>query len=290
MSGRGIMGEPTKPKLYDYLDYRGFLRAYYVHQKSTKRTFSFRAFSRRAKLKSPNYLKLVMEGERNLSSEMAARFAEALGLDAEESTYFVNLVAFNQATTVRERNVHYRVLTGSRRYRQARRLELAQAAYHSTWYLPAIRELAAREDFRNDPAWIGRTLKPQITANEARQAIATLLAIGLLEEDEEGQLSQSDQLVTTGPETRSLHIANYHHMMLQRAIESIDLVPSHERDISSLTLCLSANGLRRLKTRIQSFRRELLELSLLEGNPEQVVQLNFQLFPLSRRRDEEDVK
>jgi hypothetical protein len=40
--------------------------------------------------------------------------------------------------------------------------------------------------------------------------------------------------------------------------------------------------LRRLKERVQSFRRELLELSGLESEPSQVVQLNFQLFPLSR--------
>jgi uncharacterized protein (TIGR02147 family) len=70
--------------------------------------------------------------------------------------------------------------------------------------------------------------------------------------------------------------------MTQRAIESIDLVPAAERDISSLTLCLGRGGLATLKTRLQRLRRELLELSALETDPEQVVQVNFQLFPLSR--------
>jgi hypothetical protein len=36
------------------------------------------------------------------------------------------------------------------------------------------------------------------------------------------------------------------------------------------------------KERIQRVRRELLELSALDKNPEQVIQINFQLFPLSR--------
>jgi uncharacterized protein (TIGR02147 family) len=70
--------------------------------------------------------------------------------------------------------------------------------------------------------------------------------------------------------------------MTQRAIESIDLVPPQERDISSLTLCLSRGGLTAFKERIQRFRRELLELSAMEADPQQVVQINFQLFPLSR--------
>jgi len=50
---------------------------------------------------------------------------------------------------------------------------------------------------------------------------------------------------------------------------------------------LSRGGLRAFKERLQRFRRELLELSALESEPEQVVQLNFQLFPLSRGKRRE---
>ncbi len=104
--------------------------------------------------------------------------------------------------------------------------------------------------------------------------------------DEEGVLRQVDALLSTGPETRGVHIANYHRSMMQHAIQSIDLVNAKDRDISSLTLCVGPSGLRLFKERIQRFRRELLELSAREDEPEQVVQINFQLFPLSRGRDE----
>ena len=89
------------------------------------------------------------------------------------------------------------------------------------------------------------------------------------------------------PETVGIHVANYHRAMMVRAAESIDLVPSDDRDISSLTLGVGQGGLARLKERVQRFRRELLELSLLEDEPERVVQLNFQLFPLSKARPED---
>jgi hypothetical protein len=42
----------------------------------------------------------------------------------------------------------------------------------------------------------------------------------------------------------------------------------------------------RLKERINEFRRELLQISELEGEPERVVQTNFQLFPMSKKREE----
>jgi uncharacterized protein (TIGR02147 family) len=79
-------------------------------------------------------------------------------------------------------------------------------------------------------------------------------------------------------------------MMMQRAAEAMEQIPAPERDISALTLCLGEGGLARLKQRLQHFRRELLELSALEEDPRDVVQLNFQLFPLSQEPEDREAK
>ncbi|HWA78597.1 MAG TPA: TIGR02147 family protein [Polyangiaceae bacterium] len=268
--------------VYAYLDYRAFLRDHYAAKKESSRAFSYRSFSKRAGVSSPNYLKLVIDGKRSLSPKMAERFAYACALDPDATRYFVHLVAFNQAKTSSERAEYYDKLAGFQSYRQAHKLEIAHAAYYSDWYMPAIRELVASASFREDPEWIADQLIPKIAPLQARRALEILMDLGLLVRNASGHLVQSDPLLSTGPETRGLHIAAFHRAMTQRAIESIDLVPAGERDISSLTLCLGRGGLRALKERLQRFRRELLELSALETDPEQVVQLNFQLFPLSR--------
>ncbi len=276
------MSKDSAVDVYGYLDYRAYLREFYAAKKAKSRAFSYRAFSKRAGVASPNYLKLVVEGKRSLSSKMAERFAHACGLDVDATRYFVHLVAFNQAKTSTERALYYGKLTSFQRYRQAHRLEVAHAAYYSDWFMPAIRELAASRDFNSDPEWIADQLVPSITPLQAARALETLVELGLLVTDATGRLVQADALLSTGAETRGLHIAAFHRAMTQRAIESIDLVPAQDRDISSLTLCLSRGGLRAFKERIQRVRRELLELSALETDPEQVVQINFQLFPLSR--------
>lgn len=270
--------------MFDYLDHRAFLRDYYLDKKQ-RRGQSFRSFSRRAGLGSPNYLKLVIDGHRNLTDRMAARFAKAAGLSGDGADYFVELVRFNRATSTADRADHYAKLTGFRRFRKARPLDAAFAEYHSKWYLPAVRELAARTDFQADPYWIASVLWPAIPPADAAEALRTLLSLGLLVENAEGRVVQGEVLVSTGPEVRSVVVANYHRAMLERAGASIDAVPSDQRDISSLTLCLGTDGLRRLKERVQRFRRELLDLSALEEDPKQVVQMNFQLFPLSRLED-----
>ena len=275
--------------VFAYLDYREFLRDLYARKKATDRGFSHRAFSKRAGLRSTNYLHLVMQGKRNLSPEMAVSFARGCGLVENEATYFCELVTFTQANTTDERNQAYDRLARHRQFRSVHQLGVAQAAYHSSWYMPAIRELAQREDFRGeDPAWIARTLEPAISPLEARSALATLLELGLLAKDESGRIRQADELVTTGPGPLGHHVVNYHRAMLARASEAIDRIPREEREISSVTLCVSHDTLLRLKARIREFRRELLQLAELEGEPERVVQINFQLFPLSKKEDPKD--
>jgi uncharacterized protein (TIGR02147 family) len=265
--------------VFRYLDYRVFLADFYKAKK--RRSFSYRAFSRAAGLGAPNYLKLVIAGQRNLTHAMAARFAEACGLSGEGADYFVRLVDFNQAKSAAQRNASYEKLGAFRRYRHAHKLELAQAAYHSNWYLPAIRELCASTDFRDDPAWLASVLRPPIKEGEAKQALEILLELGLIERDARGRLRQRDAVVSTGPETRGMNIANYHAEMMRRATAAMELVPAAERDISSLTLCLGPEGLARIKRRIQEFRRELIELAENQTERSQAIQLNFQLFPLS---------
>lgn len=277
----------TNPDVFEYLDYRAYLRDYYAYAKEARRGFSFRNFSRRAGLGSPNHLKRVMEGQRNLTPEMAQRFAEALGLGGEAADYFTHLVQFGQAKTSTERSRAYEKLTGFKAYRRTRKLDLAHAAYHSTWYVPAVRELAAREDFRAEPAWIARRLLPPIKPSEAKGALDILLDLGLLKREEGGRVVQAEPLITTGPEMHALHIANYHRTMMQRAAESIDLVPSARRDISAVTILVGDGGMTRVKQMIRHFRRQLLELAVSEPKPTQVVQVNFQIFPLSVARDQE---
>ena len=267
--------------VFDYLDYRAFLHDYYVGMKEKGRGFSYRTFSRRAGLGSPNHLKRVMEGERNLPPEMAVRFAEALSLEGEAADYFVELVRFCQAKTSVERARAYARLITFSTYRKTRKLDIAHAEYHATWYIPAVRELAARGDFKADPRWIGARLWPQIKAAEAKLALDTLLKLGLLRQQEDGKVIQAEPLITTGPEMHAVHIANYHRTMMERAAASIDLVPSAGRDISAVTILVGPEGMKRVKEKIRRFRRELLEFALSEVGATQVVQLNLQLFPLS---------
>lgn len=76
----------------EYTDYRQFVKDRFGYLKTVNPSFSYRVFSRSAGFGSPNYLKLIAEGKRNLGPLAAVKFATGLGLDAAETEAFVALV------------------------------------------------------------------------------------------------------------------------------------------------------------------------------------------------------
>ncbi len=276
------------PDIYEFLDYREYLGAYYEAAKENVPAFSYRYFSRRAGYSSPNYLKLVMDGERNLTEKSTHQMIKGLGLEGEEARFFRALVNFNQATSAREKNEYFEEVSASRRFRSARRIDRSMFEYLSCWYYPAIREMAARDDFRDDPAWIGRQLFPRVPAKKVREALDLLLELGLLERDEDGAIVRGEPALTTGHEVRSLAIGNYHRQMLERAAESIDTVPREMRDVSGMTVCIDAATVAEIKGRIHTFREQLMEICERETDEDKslLYQICFQLFPLSRWESE----
>ena len=66
------------------------------------------------------------------------------------------------------------------------------------------------------------------------------------------------------------------------AAGSIERFTAAERDISSVTVAVSDETVRVMQEKLQRFRRELLELAELDRQPQRVMQLNLQFFPLSK--------
>ncbi len=269
-----------RPDVFAYLDYRAYLRDYYAHGR--ERGLSHRGLARRAGLRSPSFLKSVMQGQKTLAERTASRVAAACRLEGAAADYFVQLVMFNQARGTDAKRVAYERLRTFGEWRRIHALDIARDEYFSCWYLPAIRELVASPRFVEDPRWIAKQLRPRIKVSQARSALRRLTELGLVVRDESGRLVQTDATVSSGLETGSIQLARYHRAMMERASEAIDAFPREERDLGALTLCVDDEGLARLKKRVQEFRRELLlDEPALAGRRDRIVQINLQLFPLS---------
>ncbi|OFZ20242.1 MAG: hypothetical protein A2X94_15315 [Bdellovibrionales bacterium GWB1_55_8] len=272
--------------VFEYADYRNYLRAVFLEKKSKNTRFSYRVFSRLAGFSSPNFLKLVIEGQRNLSSESIAKISAALKHNRESASFFRHLVLMNQATSAEERNSHAEQVLKSRHYRQHHPLSRERYEYYSRWYVVAVRELVDTKGFQEDPDWIARTVTPSITVTEATQALEILKRLELVASNENGKLVQTSRIVSAGDEVASVALAEFHRQMIDKGREAIDRFPSHERDISSVTLGLSAANVIKVKELIQRFRKQLLEIAEHDAHATQVYEVNFQYFPLSKGEKE----
>jgi uncharacterized protein (TIGR02147 family) len=273
-----------KPDIFSYLDYRAFLRDCYQAGKENVPSFSYRYLCLKAGFSSPNFVKLVLDGDRNLGQDSIPRLCKAFDLTASESRFFCDLVVLAQETDPDAKTGALERVASSRRFRQARRIDQGMFRYLSRWYYPAIREMAARKDFVEDPAWIAKELVPPIKQGQAKEALEVLLDLGYLERDEEGKVHRGNPSLTTGHEVMALGARAYHRQMLERAAESIELVDRNSRDISALTVCIEGATVADLKDRIHRFRETLLERCDGDEDPDVVYQINIQLFPLAKAR------
>ena len=266
--------------IFKYLDYRLYLQDLYHVLKQEKSYFSLRYFSKAAGFSSPNYLKLVMDGDRNLSHKSVRKFCKALKLTKDEAEFFENLVFMNQSQTTEEKNYFYSKLAKNKSYLAIKGLEKDQYEYFTQWYYAVIREMVLWPEFRADPQWIADHLLPKITTKEASEAIDLLLRLGLLKRSEAGRFIQSDRSISSGETVKSLALSNFHRTMMQRAQEAIDTNNREEREISAITIAMDARKMGLIKEKVKEFRKEIHDLLAEETAPDAVYQINFQCFRL----------
>lgn len=272
---------PQGVNLFIYKDYRQFLRDWYAAAKKRRGAFSLRAFSLKAGFAAPNFFKLIMDGDRNLTENSLPKFMKGLGFNKQEQEFFRNLVFFNQAETHEKKDYYYRNLLQSRKFNRLKPLERTQYEFYSTWFYPVVRELAASKHCDGTAEWVARRISPPISVEQAERAVAVLERLGLIERTGQNRWRQTDNLVSTGPEVSSVILMNYHRNLLQLAAERLGEIPAPERDVSALTLGVSRERIPELKRMIQNFRQEVLKFISLDERPDMVTQLDIQMFPVS---------
>lgn len=269
------------PSVFQYRDYRQYLKDWYEEKKKEHHGFSFRNFSRHAGFSSSNFLLLVMKARRNLTKQSLAKFNIGLGLNKQEAEFFENLVFFNQAKQHEQKDLYYHRLLQNKKIKQLMPIEKKHYDYYSEWYHPVIRELAASKNFDGTPEWLAKRIVPQITPLQVSKSLKLLEDLGLLERVDGNKYKQSHSILSTGPELKSLIVHNYHKSLLDITKQLMDRLPLKEKEVSTMTLGIKREHLEMIKEKIRALRRDILELVSLDTEPETVVQFNIQLLPLA---------
>ena len=125
--------------LFEYLNYRDFLRDAYEERHASDWRFSHRYIADKAGFDSSMFNK-ILQGKRNLTERMVSVFADIFCNDAREKSYFANMVAFNQAKTHSESRRFLEKLVAPKECK-VEDLAKDQFEYFDHWYHAVIREL-----------------------------------------------------------------------------------------------------------------------------------------------------
>jgi uncharacterized protein (TIGR02147 family) len=267
--------------VYEYSDYRLFIKDYYEQRKAESPAFSYRYLAQKAGINSAPFFKFLIEGKRNLTTETVGKVATALKLDAKSREYFENLVFFNQAKTTKDKNQFFEKLIALKKAQNILRIGSEKYEYFSEWYHSAIRELVVVGNFRDDFAKLGNALRPPISAIKAQESVDLLLRLGFLKQ-ENGKYQQAEPLLSTGYGIEDYHVIKFQIKMLRMAIEAFERTMAPERSMSSLTFSLSRSTYLALVKEMRAFRGRVMELVGKDETPEMVYHLNIGLFPLSK--------
>lgn len=269
--------------IYNFTDYRDFLKDRYRQLKDADPLFSFRYFSKQAGFGSPNYLKLVMDGKRNLSEDAIGKFAKGLRLDNHEGEYFHYMVAFNQCAAGGKKQVFEAKLMYLRELFKVKTLIPELYDYYHEWYHSAIRETVKKGKVKNDPAALAQSLVPSITEAEAMASVGLLTKLNFLVVTPDGWLEATENNEISN-ETAIMGQKIHFEQMAELAAQSLYTQGPETQDFESVTLSLPLEKVNELKMKIQELIASV-KGSATQNPGDAVYQLNVQLFALTKSMD-----
>jgi uncharacterized protein (TIGR02147 family) len=274
------------PNIFEYTDYRKYLLDYYKGKKTANPSFSYNSFSLKAGFKNKGFLYSAIHGGKNLAKSSIVKVTHALGLKKNEAEYFENLVFFNQAIDLIERTYFCEKLNNVKLLDKSitvvHQTRKDQYEFYSTWYHSAVRSLIDMFPFKDDFAWLARSVYPQITVKQAEKSVALLEKLGFIEKQKDGVYKLTTPNITTGNEIIALAALNFHKQASRLVEHALNGVPMEKRNITGLTLGVSERTYQKVCDEIKDFRAKIVNIAQDDLEADRAYQLNFHFFPVTK--------
>jgi len=279
------------PKIGAYTDYRQFLKDFYefkrVQTRMSVRPYSYATFAASADIKSPNYLKLIIDGQRNLSREMSVKFGKAIGLSKDEMEEWMALVEFTQATEPLERNRHLKVLADLRVRQQLKSGEIKAETWEKvpSWVTWVLYALADQKNISFAPEHLFEVMRGKARPEEIRRSLEKLLTSGeLLKNPDTGEVSKGRELMTGSENVPVALVRKLQAELIYLGLESLFQDLPQDREFGAQTMSLTEAEFEVLKFELRQFRKRWAKdvyVARAREKGDRVFQLNIQLFPVT---------
>lgn len=271
---------------FHYTDFRKFLADYFQSRRSAGPGLTYKNICSATGIKSPGNLSLILSGKANISDDLAKRLAGFCNLKKREASCFLTMVRFNQEKNNRIKLRLFEEIISCREsciYRVGPHLY----KFYARWYHSVIRALVEFIDVKDCKCDVlAKMVVPPVRPDQARASIKLLDELELIQKNEQGFWRPTQKSIDTGSAATSVMVNNFVLSMLERGREAMDRFPRDERVFSCVTLGIDIKGYEAIVTELREFRRKVAEIART-CTADKVVQVNFQVFPVSKKAGKE---
>ena len=277
----GLNSKQILQTIFEYDDYRIFLKDFFNAKKREKPSFSQRYFAKKAGFNAHNFCTLVIQGKRNLSIGSIQKIIKGLGLKGKPGTYFENLVYLNQAMTLDEKEHYFQRAKKIGKKTKFYQLHKDQFFFYEKWYYPVVRELVTLAQWNQDYSVLAKLVRPPITPSESKEAVELLLNTGMVKKDENGIYTLSNDFVTSEKVPEFIKKKARRDVLL-KGIETIDTIAPPEKYAAYSTITMSKELYQEVREILDDTREKILSLVAEDKTPDEVYEVVLQVFPVSK--------
>ncbi len=278
------------PLLSTYTDFRKYLSDFYKFKKRTEsggiRAYTYSNFSAAADIKSPNYLKLIIEGKRNLSDDMMKKFSKALKLNKADTEEFIALVKYGQATDPLQKNSFLKELSEIRSKRALQAGEIDQETWDQVpdWIAWVIYAMIDQKDVGFAPKDLKKLFRSHVTEDQIKASIDRLLQSNQISKEESGEFVQNRSMVEGQSNIPVELVRKLQAELIYLGLESLYRDNPKDREFGAFTLALNKEEFEEIRFELRKLRKKFqkdIMMNREKDKGERVYQFNVQLFPVT---------
>ena len=274
-----------RPNIFQYHDYREFLRNWLAYLKASQLGFSLRELAHKSGISVSN-ISMCLSGSRNLSHKSLIKLGPSLGLKPNERNYLENMITLGNADSQEVRVEAFRRMNRFPAHKKNNTSETEVFRYLTHWYYVAIREMAALPDFSTDPSWIQTRLRFHVEIKDIQTALDFLLANKYLEKLPDGTIRPPQKPLDCRGGVYRLALTQFYQEMLALAGKSIENTPNEKRSIQSYTLAVDNKNFDAIRKILDRAYEEVRTLAQESSSADSIYHLELALFPLTREKGE----
>ncbi len=287
-----------KPVLSTYTNYRDYLRDVFEYRRKRTegqlRPYSYSDFSAAADIRSPNYLKMIIQGDRNMSLDMCKKFGRALRFDKTEQAEFEALVFYGQEKDPLQRNKYLKQLSEIRSQNALASGAIDAETWEKVpgWLSWVLYALIDQEGVNFTSENLKNLLRHRVTDKQINEALNKLTEAGDIE-IVDGKASKKSHMISGAEKIPTALVRKLQAELIYLGLESLYKDEPTEREISGFTMAMTEDEYNWVRHELRKVRKDIqtkLMMAREKNQGQKVYQVNIQLFPLSHEAGEAEKK